>query len=242
MRKNNDDEENLFNLIRTNTTRLLAQYYYVRLPLFKCFALENCALKYPNSRPFKKILPFVRLMRSGIFFVVFIQNKIMIVRNPIKIEERTVNNTMYRKIDWNDGKTDFFLDNVHFFPDFVGNFILSILGKKITSVKQIINYHNLEQRTALLKLYGYDNVLKELQSTCLDLRPSNFEGKNLELLEVDVIDDDYFDAKFFKFVDTSTGKEGVIRVPPHIKTIEEAKAWTFGFSEKEFEKYHLFES
>lgn len=61
------------------------------------------------------------------------------------------------------------------------------------------------------------------------------KSKRGVLVEVDLKDDPDKVARYAHVKDSSTARKYYLRVPPSIKTIDEAVAWTFGLDEKDYQ-------
>lgn len=93
--------------------------------------------------------------------------------------------------------------------------------------KNIIELPNAEIRRAVIEYVGLEKFLKKAKPDVLN--ESSF-GK---LVKISVPDpDEDIVAVYVK--DASTNRKYFLRVPPKIKTAREAVAWTFGFSEEEY--------
>lgn len=93
--------------------------------------------------------------------------------------------------------------------------------------KDIIGLPNAEIRRAVIEYVGLEKFIKKAKPEVLD--ESSF-GK---LVKINVPDpDEDIVAVYVK--DASTTRKYFLRVPPKIKTAREAVAWTFGFSEDEY--------
>lgn len=96
-------------------------------------------------------------------------------------------------------------------------------GKDVNS-KDIIALPNSEIRRAVVEIVGYEKIVEE--AITLD------ESADGKLLKIPLQEDE--DIVIVHVKDPSTTREYFLRVPPNIKTAKQARAWTFGFDESDF--------
>jgi hypothetical protein len=117
--------------------------------------------------------------------------------------------------------------------------------KKTITAKEAISLPDLEQRTVACQIIGYDSVLAELGARIIDKETRIMpNGKSLcyKLYRINLKDDiatsdssiNYKPAKFVRVECPSTGRETLLRVHPRVDTVEEAIAWTFGMTQREY--------
>lgn len=107
----------------------------------------------------------------------------------------------------------------------VTNTLYKVLNDKSVSPKEIIGLPNAEVRRAVVELIGYDKIVSEAQV----LDESETDGT---LLKIPLQEDE--DIVLVHVKDPSTTREYFLRVPPNMKTAKRARAWTFGFTEGDF--------
>lgn len=104
--------------------------------------------------------------------------------------------------------------------------LYKVLNNKDVTPQEIIGLPNAEVRRAVVELVGYDKVVANAEV----LDTSESDGK---LLRIKLDDDE--DLVLLHVKDPSTTREYFLRVPPKTKTAKQARAWTFGFEEKDFD-------
>ena len=104
------------------------------------------------------------------------------------------------------------------------NILYKVLNSKDVSPKEIIGIPNSEVRRAVIELIGYEKLVET--ANILD------ESEDGELLEIPLAEDENIILVHVK--DPSTDREYYLRVPPKMKTAKQARAWTFGFDEADF--------
>ncbi len=110
----------------------------------------------------------------------------------------------------------------------MSNILYGIFKTGKFEAKDIIGLPNAEIRRAVIEYVGLEKFIKKAKPEVLD--ESSF-GK-LVKINVPSPDEDIV-AVYVK--DASTTRKYFLRVPPKIKTAKEAVAWTFGFSEDEYQ-------
>lgn len=103
--------------------------------------------------------------------------------------------------------------------------LYKVLTDDFVTSKEIIGLPNAEIRRAVLELVGYDKLLDEAEL----IDESRQDG---QLLCIKLSGDE--DLVLLHVKDPSTTREYFLRVPPTMKTAKQARAWTFGFDEKDF--------
>jgi len=97
--------------------------------------------------------------------------------------------------------------------------------KKSLDAKTVITWENTEQRRAAYEIYGWVNILSELNSVTIDKNSDDYHG---ELLEVDI--PDIGKEKILKYK-CGTGRWFASPVSPHNKTAIQAQAELRGLPE-----------
>ena len=96
-----------------------------------------------------------------------------------------------------------------------------LVGFNSFDILYILNEKNQETKSRLLRKFGYDRFVKEADMTILH------EDKKEKLYQLG-------DVILLQFFDPSKEEIGFIRVPPNMKTVKEAAAWTFNMNEKDY--------
>jgi hypothetical protein len=185
-----------------------------------------------KSKKFDKFREFRELIKCNLFTNI-IQDKIcLICRPPIELHRDRfgrMHNTKNYAIKFKDSFGLHYIHGVFFNYEDFEKFILNK-----PSAKDIIKIKNLEQKSALIQLYGYDNIINELKTKTLDrwVQVSQITNRKAvcELLEVDI---EGFKGKLLKLEDHSVHKITFLGVPRDIKTVKEAIKWTFQLAPNE---------
>jgi hypothetical protein len=93
--------------------------------------------------------------------------------------------------------------------------------------KDIIKIRNVAARRLLLEEFGYERFLAQLEHAILDV-----DGDN-ELVKIDWRKDEE-PVHLVKVRCPSTGAFYALRVPPRMKTVKQAIAWTFRMKKDEY--------
>jgi len=89
------------------------------------------------------------------------------------------------------------------------------------TIEDILKCSNQELKQRALKKFGYERFIQETNPEIIDK-----DGEN-ELLKIE-------DLVFVLVKDASTDRKYLLRVPPQMKTVKEAIAWTFGKTPEEY--------
>jgi hypothetical protein len=137
-------------------------------------------------------------------------------------------------IYFEDKTSHFFVHGIEFLDREYYDYVFG----KNASGRKILSMRNLEKKAALVKLYGYERILKDIvELRTLDKyeKTSQITGKKTtcELLEFDL---DYNMLRVIKVEDHSVHKITFIGVPMlrQTRTCIGALAWTFGLKTKEY--------
>lgn len=90
-----------------------------------------------------------------------------------------------------------------------------------------LTHPNVEQRRAACEIYGWNNILRELNARTIDKSPNPFIG---ELLEVNIPD---IGKERFLRVKCGTSREFALPVPPDMERATQAQAW-LNFAEEKY--------
>lgn len=93
--------------------------------------------------------------------------------------------------------------------------------------KQIADIINATIRRDALKFYGIEKFFKDMNTKLIHKQGNN------ELLVLKWHRDER-PITMVKVIDSTTKQTYLIRVPPEMKTVQQARAWTFGLSSDEF--------
>jgi len=104
----------------------------------------------------------------------------------------------------------------------------SIMHPHTLTVDQIVDTENVEVRRILIERYGIEHFLVDTQATLLH------QDTTGTLYSIAVRRWRAEPIIVVKVLDPSTGREYLLRVPPHMRRAREAVAWTFGLTEAEF--------
>lgn len=105
--------------------------------------------------------------------------------------------------------------------------LFNVLKKKKISAEKVIAIPNLEIRRAAIEFIGMEVFIRNANPIIVDT-----DEKHGELLCLKLKGDE--DIMLVHVKDPSTDREYFLRVPPTIKNAAQARAWTFGFNEKDF--------
>ena len=182
----------------------------------------------------KEFSTYKENLKAGNFMSIYLDGLAIISLPPQRVEwnGNNLHSINGPAILFRDGWELFYINDVEFDEKLYWKII-----KKELSAKEAIELQNIEQRTIALEQLGYENVLRELQGKVLDEKTHPiFLNKTEQVIEIELKDDTVF-ALFFKFVDASTGKSGMLRINPREikeKTCKACAAWTFGLTEEEY--------
>jgi hypothetical protein len=196
-----------------------------------------------KSEEFSK---YKNYLKGGLFSCI-LQDKIAFLSRPpvfLKRDDKgNMHNTEDYAIYFKDGYGLNFVYGVYFNPE---DFDKLVNGKKATG-KQIMQVKNAEQKTALIKVYGYETIISSLKNvSVIDMykKLSAQTGKETvcELIEFDI--NERVRARVLKVEDHSVHKVTFLGVPmeSNTDTCLKALAWSFGVSEDEYGKAMVIES
>jgi hypothetical protein len=95
--------------------------------------------------------------------------------------------------------------------------------------KDWLGERNLEVRRAMQERLGNDRFVELVGGICID------QGTRGELIAVDLGNDPEEVAHYIHVKDASTQRQYYLRVPPSIRRVDEAVAWTFGLDEQDYQ-------
>lgn len=109
----------------------------------------------------------------------------------------------------------------------LSDYLLLMKGEELTA-HDVIQCRNAQIRSHLLKKFGYEKLIEELGAIIL-----HEEGTS-QLIHIDL--GKYIEAiRLVKVQDSTTDEFYLLRVPPDMKTCNQAIAWTFGLEEDEYD-------
>jgi hypothetical protein len=141
-------------------------------------------------------------------------------------------------IEFEDGYALSFLHGVYIEPE-----LFNKVASRTITASEIIQIKNTEQRTAILQVVGFIDVLEELGYEIIDELETGYS----EFIDSKIVDKliqfeiDGIKVRGFWFTDYSTGKQGIELVEIsrdgnwEINTVKEALAWRCGFDDTDFE-------
>jgi len=193
------------------------------------FAFEFLQTNKGNENDYKFIESqelFLQAKEAGIGYWAEKDGKLYIAPNPIiSLNERLQFHSETKPaIRWENGLELFFLFGVRFEKD---------LWEKITKKKikplEILKIKNQEQKIIALKMYGWDNLLKELNYKVLDEKYLLINGEPLKHQVLEINQNGWI-GRFLKYTDPADKAEGLLRVDHRIdetKSVEGARQWGF---------------
>jgi len=108
-----------------------------------------------------------------------------------------------------------------------GECILYLLRNNSLTVKDILNVEDADVRHAALREFGYEKFYSELPKITID------KDNESELVEIDWHREEQAIC-LVRVRCHSMGIFYVLRVPPHMKTVKQAVAWTFHMKKNEY--------
>lgn len=105
-----------------------------------------------------------------------------------------------------------------------------ILQPELITISDILNEKNQSVRNVMIERYGLEKFLNDLKYEIID-SCSNEDGEN-QLLKVNLNERE--PMMYVKVICPSTKKYYFLRVPPNMKTVKEAIAWTFNLTENQY--------
>ncbi len=152
---------------------------------------------------------------------------------------RDLNNKLHSleksAIKWADGFEIFAINGVKF-----EKILWEKIVKKTITPKEIFEIENAEQKSIALRIYGYEEMLKDIQHKIIDTANLvDDKGRLLEyqVIEVDLKDDIDAIARFVKVQCWTTSHSTLLRVDPRVNQTKNcigAIAWTAGMTEQEY--------
>ena len=173
----------------------------------------------------KNSIAFLNAVKCGAFLYFETNDEICILVRPIiKSQNRQFHSVTTAALKWDD-LSIYYLHGVKFEYE-----LWERIVKKTIPSREILQLANQEQKSAAMRVYGYENILKDLQAKTLAKKSLSINGKieEYQTLEVD-LKDDTVPARFVKVICWSTGKTHLLRVDPRMDSTRDpigALAWT----------------
>lgn len=128
--------------------------------------------------------------------------------------------------EW-DTKGNLTEDNRYIRGVIVSRRLFDLLSSDKLTAQHILEIKNIEERRICLEEFGYGRFLSQVEHAVID------KDKEGELVRIDWHDEE--ESIFLvKVKCPSSGAFYTLRVPPTMKTAEQAVAWTFGLSSKRY--------
>lgn len=108
---------------------------------------------------------------------------------------------------------------------------LYILDAKSLSLDDILSEKNVEIRRIGCEIYGFDRMMREGKFEILD---EDEFGNILLSRQIGKGNEELVNMKIVKVIDSTSGKEAFLQVPPEMKRVRQAIAWTFMKTEEEY--------
>ena len=200
---------------------------------FDCYIFEFEYCQNPNKHNLPndndiKYLEYSELLLQakeyGMGYRVEYQDTLYCVPTPIILldSENRFHSLEKPAIRWKGGSELYFIHGVSFPKDLWEK----IINKKLPAV-EILRLPNIEQRYIALKLYGASNLLKELKADLIDKSDRN------ELYGLSNIIPDKT-IKMLRYFCPTTKREYVKFVPYEFEKADEAQAWSFTLTLREY--------
>lgn len=172
----------------------------------------------------------LNFLQSGGFDNFLVGESTIILRKPIEIR-RNQNLVLHSEngpaVKWKDGTDLFFWNGIEVCEDL-------ILNPESITKEVILSEQNVEVRRCYQEVLGSERFANLLGLTCIDQKNDRF-GNTMVLYRTtdkDRLIGEYI--HFAKVICPSTGRSYFLCVPPKISTVDEAVAWTFGKTAKEY--------
>ena len=169
---------------------------------------------------------FSEIFQYDIFSMVQLDGLCVICRLPEYVERDTetrMSSTTKSAIKWKDGYELYYINGVNFDKELWQK----VIDKKLPA-KKILQLQNIEQRYIALKLYGAENLLKELKAKQIDRSERGNELYELKNLVPNR------SLKLLKYLCPSTKRQYVKFVPDEMTKADEAQAWSFSITPMEY--------
>lgn len=164
-----------------------------------------------------KMLEF---LKCGPWDCVFFEEAAIVCARPVEVhldDNQRLHNPHGPAVRWRDGYLNYFIHGVSVPGDWVEE-------PHTISVTRVLEERNVELRRVLISLMGSERFLREAGAVVVD-EWIDGGGQKCRLLRLEFSDDEPYQV--YEFKDPSTGKTGILRVNPNVRTCKEAVASTF---------------
>jgi hypothetical protein len=175
----------------------------------------------------KEFNEYKKLVDTGIFMIIQTENYCIVSAMPTKIlrEGEKMHNPNGYAIEFKDGYGQHYLYGIYFEPELFEKI-------KTMTAKDVVKIKNIEQRMALLKLFGAEKILNELGADLIDK-----SERGNELYSITGLTDKT--EKILKYECPSTGRVYTKFVEPRFEKADEAQAWSHHFTIEEYSKLKI---
>jgi len=170
----------------------------------------------------KDFTQYKKLIDTGIFMTIQLENVCVVSAMPtsIKREGTKMHNPNGYAVEFADGYGQHYLYGVYFEPEMFDKV-------KVMTAKEALNIKNMEQRMAVLKLFGADRILSEIGAKLIDK-----STRGNELYSIDGITSKT--EKILKYECPSTGRVYTKFVKPHYESADLAQAESHHFTLEQY--------
>ena len=157
-------------------------------------------------------------LAKHVCWCLFFEDTVIFQQKPISIkmdEQNRLHSEIGPSIEYADGFSVYSWHGVRIPAEWINN-------KASLTPKVALTWENMEQRRVACEIVGWARILRELNSTVVDMDDDPMIGI---LVEVDI--PEIGQEKFLKVL-CGTGREFALPVPPNMTTALEANAWTYG--------------
>ena len=189
-------------------------------------------LKTKNYKVDKKILKYVKLLKSGIWRMAVFENSALVCNMPKRVlldDEKKYHSLKQPAILWHDNTGKYYIHGVRFAKPLFDK----IVSRKMP-IEKVLTLGNIEQRYTALRLYDMEKVFENVKHKLL-----NTSEKGIELFDLTINDQT---VKALRYKCQSTDREYISYVPDEIKTADEGMAWKFKMKEEEYKNEPMIEA
>ena len=170
----------------------------------------------------KDFTQYKKLIDTGIFMTIQLDGLCVVSAMPtsIKREGTKMHNPNGYAVEFADGYGQHYFYGVYFEPEMFDKV-------KVMTAKEALNIKNMEQRMAVLKLFGADRILSEIGAKLIDK-----SKRGNELYSIDGITSKT--EKILKYECPSTGRIYTKFVKPHYESADLAQAESHHFTLEQY--------
>ena len=175
---------------------------------------------------------YSNMMMSGIWHASFFKDVAIICSTPKKIkkdDQGRLHSVSEAAVHWQGDQNDYFIHGVMF-----EKHLWEKVTKREMKIKEMLQIQNIEQRHVAIQLYGYDTMVDELDAELLN---RSKRGNELYLLRDNLISGR--SIKILKYKCPSTGRIYFSFVPDDINFADNAMAWKFHLTPKEYDNLEI---